>query len=126
MCNSTGGVSCNNCSDVVIEEIIWDQCGDLQRKDLCGRINFHAISNLTVQNCTFQHSKLQALFIYALSSFIHILNSCFIHNANNDTITCGLSSATGFIHCVTSDYVATGGVLIKEAISNTDVKIHTY
>ena len=31
MCNNIGGVSCNNCSDFVIEEITWDQCGDPQR-----------------------------------------------------------------------------------------------
>ena len=28
MCNNTNGVFCNNCSDVVIEGITWDQCGE--------------------------------------------------------------------------------------------------
>ena len=55
MCNNTGVLSCNNCSDV-IEGITCDQCGDL-RKGIYGGINFHTISNLTIQNCTFQHLK---------------------------------------------------------------------
>ena len=56
MCNNTGAVSCNNCSDV-IEGITFDQCGDLQWKDIYGGINLHTTSNVIVQNCTFQHSK---------------------------------------------------------------------
>ena len=124
MCNNTGGVSCNNCSDVVIEVITWDKCGNSQIKNLYGGINFHTISNLTVQNCIFQHSKVRALSILTLSGFIQIINSCFIHNANTDIITCGLVAKTGFIHCVTENYVATGGMLIKEAISGTVIMIH--
>ena len=61
ICNNSGVVSCENCSDVVIEGIIWDQCGDSQMLGTNpyhnGGINLHTISNLTVQNCTFQCSK---------------------------------------------------------------------
>ena len=124
MCNNTGVVSCNNCSNIVIEGIIWDQCGDLQRRDLYGGINFHTISNLTVQNCTFQHSKLRALSIYAPSGFIYMINSQMLYNANSAPITCGLVARTGFIHCATKNYVATGGMLIKEAINSTVIMIH--
>ena len=124
MCNNTGGVSCNNCSNVVIEGIRWDQCGDPQRKNIRGGMNFHVISNLTVQNCTFQHSKLRALSIHAPSGFIYIINSQILCNANNDTITCGLVARTGFIHCATKNYIATGGIYIKEAINSTVVAIH--
>ena len=124
MCNNTGGVFCNNCSDVVIEGITWDQCGDLQRQDLYGGINFHTISNLTVQNCTFQHSKLRGLSIFTFSGYIYVVNSYFMHNRNNDTINCGLVAKTGFIHCVTATPVATGGMIIKEAINGTTVNVH--
>ena len=124
ICNNTGVVSCNNCSDVVIEGITWDQCGDLRKKDIYAGINFHTISNLTVQNCTFQHSKVRALSILTLSGFFHIVSSCFIHNSNSDDITCGLVIRTGFIHCITKNYVATGGMLIQEAINGAVIKIY--
>ena len=61
MCNNSGIVSCENCSDVVIEGIIWDQCGDSQTFGTNlyrnGGIILHTISNLTVQNCTFSTLK---------------------------------------------------------------------
>ena len=38
--------------------------------------------------------------------------------------TCGMVAKTGFKHCVTKDYVSTGGMLINGAISGTAVKIH--
>ena len=97
MCNNTGVLSCNNCSDVAIEGITWDQCGDIQKKDIYGGINFYTISNLTAQNCTFQHSKVRALSIVTLLGSIHIVNCCFIHNANKDTINCSLVIRTGLL-----------------------------
>ena len=44
--------------------------GDPKRQNLYGGINFH-ISNLIVQNCTFQHSKVRALSLFTLSGFIY-------------------------------------------------------
>ena len=52
------------------------------------------------------------------------MNFCFIHNANTDIITCGLVAKTGYIHCVTENYVATGGMLIKEANNGAVMNIH--
>ena len=102
MCNNTGGVSCNNCSDVVIEGIMWDQCGNPQSfrnnvtggikflnstvlNNITGRINFHTILNLTILNCTFQHSKVRALSLTTVSGFVYIMNSNFVSNVNYDT-----------------------------------------
>ena len=48
----------------------------------------------------------------------------FIHNANSDNIACGLVIRTGFIHCITKNYVATGGMLINKAINGAVIKIH--
>ena len=120
MCNNTGGVSCNNCSDVVIEGITWDQCGDPKRRNLYGGINFQMISNLVVQNCTFQHSKVRALSLFTLSGFVYILNSYFVSNANYDTIFCYSSAAPGYKVCGTAVYAATGGMLIKNNITATN------
>ena len=119
MCDSTGGVSCNNCSNVVIEGITWDQYGDPKRQNLYGEINFH-ISNLVVQNCIFQQSKVRALSLFTLSGFVYILNSYFVSNANYDTIFCYSSAAPGYKVCGTAVYAATGGMLIKNNITATN------
>ena len=125
MCNNTGGVSCNNCSDVVIEGITWDKCGNPQIRNLYRGINFHTISNLTIQIVFFNIQKFEhCLYLLFQVLYIQIMNSCFIHNANTDIITCGLVAKTGYKHCVTENYVATGGMLIKEAISGTVIMIH--
>ena len=47
--NNTGGVSCNNCSNVVIEGVTWDSCGNPQRQIPLGGINFNQITNLFVK-----------------------------------------------------------------------------
>ena len=113
MYNNTGGVSCNNCSNVVIEGITWDQCGDPQIQDpLFGGVNFQMISNLVVQNCTFQHSKVRALSLLTPSGFVYVMNSYFVSNANYDTIFCKKV-------CGTTIHAATGGMLIKNKISAT-------
>ena len=126
MCNNTGGVSCNNCSDVVIEEITWDQCGSPQRKDVYGGVNFHTISNLTVQNCTFQHSKVRALLLVTVSGFIYVMNSYFVSNANYYTIFCYSHIKDGYKDCVTKSITYTGGILIDKAMntSRSNLSIH--
>ena len=119
MCNNTGGVSCNNCSDIVIEGITWDQCGDLQWKDIYGGINLHTTSNVIVQNCTFQHSKVRALSLITVSGFIYIINSYFVNNANYDTILCYSHDKTGHTGCDTTNNTLIGGLLINSNNTNT-------
>ena len=92
--------------------------GSLRRNKFSCNIKLHN------SNCTFQHSKLQALSIHAPSGFIYIINSQILYNANNDTNTCGLVARTGFIHCATKSYIATGGIYMKEAINGAVVTIH--
>ena len=124
MCNNTGGVSCSNCSDVVIEGITWDQCGDLRKKDIYGGINFHTITNLTVENCTFQHSKVRGLSLVALSGFVYIINSYFVNNVNYDTIFCYSHTHKG---CYTTNDILTGGLLVKSNNTNAsrnNIDIH--
>ena len=53
MCNNSGGVYCESCSDVIIEGITWDQCGDPNQPTIPG-ISFHHISNIVITKCIFQ------------------------------------------------------------------------
>ena len=100
--------------------------GDPQRfrSHLYGGINFHTISNLIVQNCTFQHSMVRGLSLVIVSGFVYIINSYFANNANYDTIFC--YSKAGYIGCDTTNTVLTGGILIKSNSTNTsrNIDIH--
>ena len=90
MCNNTGGLSCNNCSDVVIEGITWNRCtcarGDPQKHNqskiyIAGGIQFSKIFNLKINNCSFQYSKVRALSLLDVSGTVVV-------NASNFFIQC--------------------------------------
>ena len=124
MCNNTGGIHCLNCNNIVIEGITWDQCGDPQKKTLKGGIFFNNGSNLVIESCIFQYFKVRALSLVTISGFVHIINSSFVSNADNDTITC-FTGPSGFKHCTTINYTSTGGVLIKSATKDSkNIDIH--
>jgi len=122
MCNNTGGVSCYNCSNVVIEGITWDGCGDPQQRKLLGGINFNQLTNLFIKNCTFKHSKLRALYLQSISGLIQFVDTKFSFNTNNDVIYC-FQAQTGYKHCTTDNYTATGGVVFKIITRATNVTI---
>ena len=126
MCNNTGGMSCNNCSDIVIEGITWDQCGDPNQQnradpDAFGGLNFTNVTNLSINNCTLQHSRVRALSLNLMSGSININNTQFLNNANDDTIHCFQGPV--YIHCVTDERNVTGAVYIQDATSETNISI---
>ena len=122
LCNNTGGVFCNNCSNVVIEGIIWDGCGDPQTRKLPGGVTFNQLTNLFIKNCAFQHSKLRALYLQSISGLLQLVDTQFSFNSNDDVIYC-FQAQTGYKHCATDNYTATGGVVFKTTIGETNVAI---
>ena len=61
MCNNTGGIFCNSCSNIIIKQIIWDQCGftndsNYEQKHLSA-LHFEYALNAIIQNCIFQNSS---------------------------------------------------------------------
>ena len=125
MCNNTGGVSCNNCSNVVIEGITWDGCGDPnlnQTFGLFGGVNFHLISNLSIFNCTFQRSSIRSLSITLLSGLIEIVHTHFLYNANYEIIYCA-KSQHGFIQCTAANFNVTGALRIEDVLEEATVNI---
>ena len=118
MCNNTGGVSCNNCSNVVIEGITWDGCGDPNGRKLIGGVNFSILSNLSLKNCTFQFSKVYALSLRMISSLVEIVNTKFLNNANYEAIYC-YSVRHTIKRCVTNSFAVTGGISIITATNAT-------
>ena len=124
MCNNTGRVSCNNCSNVVIEGITWDQCGDPNQQNRAdpnafGGLNFINITNLSINNCTLQNSRVRALSLYLVAGSINISNTQFLNNANNDTIHCFQNPV--YFNCVTDESNVTGAVYIRDATSEASI-----
>jgi len=122
-CNNTGGLFFSNCTDVAIEEITWDKCGDPQKQpDYWGGINFNVISNLFISHCTFQNSSVRALFLADISGSVEIFHTYFKDNANYDEIFCAYSQY-GFVQCTTTKFIVTGALYIQSAISEANVNI---
>ena len=127
MCKNTGGVSCFNCSNIVIEGITWDQCGDPDLQTLAypnafGGLNFTNTTNLLINNCILQHSRVHALSLYLVAGTITISNTQFLSNANNDDIYC--FQGLRYIHCVTDERGVTGAVYIEDATSEASINIY--
>ena len=122
MCNNTGGVSCNNCSNVVIEGITWDGCGDPQKQEPRGGVYFNQLANLFIKNCTFKHSKLRALCLLNISGLLKIINTDFLFNSDHSVIDC-FQAQTGFKHCTTPNFTATGAVMFNESTGDTIIDI---
>ena len=127
MCNNTGVVSCNNCSDVVIEGITWDNCGDPDLQHLAypnafGGLDFTNVTNLLINNCILQRSRVHALSLYMVAGTVSISNTHFYSNANYDDIYCFEGSV--YIHCVTNGRNVTGALYIEDATSEANIGIY--
>ena len=121
MCNNTGGVSCNNCSNVVIEGITWDGCGDPTAQNSTGGITFTSVTNASIINCILQNSKVCALHLHMIAGIINITGTQVINNANYDTVIC-VDGQSG-PHCFTSMHGSSGGLYIEESSEEAGVYI---
>ena len=79
MCNSSGSIYCESCDDVMIEGITWDRCGDPNGTNT-GGVTFNGTSNISLVNCTFQHSQLPAVSLLEVSYNILIHGCNFLSN----------------------------------------------
>ena len=83
MCNNSGSVYCESCDDVMIEGITWDRCGNPNGTNIAG-VTFNGTSNISLINCTFQHSQVSAVSLLGVSDNILILSCNFLSNIAND------------------------------------------
>ena len=120
MCNNTGGVSCNNCSNVVIEGITWDGCGDPLQRSPAG-LTFTNITILSITNCILQNSEVHALYLHMVAGLINITGTQVINNANYDTIHC-VGAQSGRC-CIKNNHTEFGGLYIDGALEETMVSI---
>ena len=83
MCNNTGGVYCNSCSNITIRGITWHQCGgkNLRYPPIqTPALNFTTVSNMTIHKCTFQSSSGCPVYIKNGFKSITIKDSYFLDN----------------------------------------------
>ena len=75
-CNNKGGVRFVSCNNVIVEGIVWKGCGT-KNSPTFGILNS---SNITIQQCNFQHSLYQAVQLSNVSEHVYINNCIFAHN----------------------------------------------
>ena len=80
-CLVFGGIHLNFCYNCIFQGIAWDECGNKN-------IDYHTepgiklsnSSNITINNCSFQHSKGQTILLLGVSGNMNINHCNFIHN----------------------------------------------
>ena len=82
MCNNTGGVRCESCSNVIIRGITWHQCGrsDPIPSTKTPALNFTTVANVTIYNCIFQGSSGCPVYINNAQENVVIVHSNFLNN----------------------------------------------
>ena len=87
MCSNVGNVLFDACSDVTIEGITWDQCGDINDPEVPG-ITIDVVSNISIKDCTFQHFKACVAVSISSSGYVHVTNSKFMYNTISNASMC--------------------------------------
>ena len=87
MCNNTGGVYCESCSDITIFEITWYQCGrnDSQHPFTpIPAVAFTKVSlGIAIFSCTFNSSSGCPVYVENLRGNILIMKSHFLQDTYN-------------------------------------------
>ena len=86
MCNNSGSVYCESCSNVKIEGITWDKCGEPNGTNFAG-VTFNGISNISLVNCTFQHSKTAVVALSDVSENFNVNHCNFLSNRKIPTLS---------------------------------------
>jgi len=78
-CGSNGGVYCEHCSDIFINGIIWDKCGNNMYAVKAG-IECEYCHNFPLAKCTFQYSPI-AVDFSEVTGYVIIENCKFLYNS---------------------------------------------
>ena len=78
MCNNSGSVYCESCDNVVIDGITWDRCGNPNVTHDAG-VMFVGSTDISLVNCTFQHSQVSSVvFAAGLSTNVNVHHCKFL------------------------------------------------
>ena len=90
-CNNSGIFTCLYCSNVIIQGITWDQCGNPDHPIYIYAIGFIEATNISIVACTFQFStvcKTVVLQLSMLSGHVEVKNCRFLFNYVIDSSHC--------------------------------------
>ena len=80
-CKDFGRIHLNFCINCIIQGITWDGCGSV---DIDNRtepvLKLSNSSNITINNCSFQYSKGQAVLLSEVSGDVNVDHCNFVHN----------------------------------------------
>ena len=80
----TGGMHLTLCRNCIIQGITWDGCGiENTNGNTEPGLKFTECSDVTIQNCSFQHSVGQALVLSEMAGDITIKNCKFMNNSHH-------------------------------------------
>ena len=75
-CKNAAGIHFKFCHNCIIQGIAWNNCGSTTKAGLT--LNYY--SNVTIQNCSFQHSLGQVIVLSEASGNVNINNCNFVNN----------------------------------------------
>ena len=76
-CTVFGGIHLNFCYNCIFQGIAWEGCGN---KSTESGLTISNSSNITINNCSFQYSKGQAVLLSEVSGDVHINHCNFLYN----------------------------------------------
>ena len=77
-CKKGGHIRFTSCHNCIIQGITWDGCGTNDGKP---GLEMKYSSNITIQNCSFQHSTDRAVVLSDVSGDVSINHCNFMHNS---------------------------------------------
>ena len=82
-CTNVGGIQFNFCHNCIIQGIIWHGCGSENfDTNVEPGLKLSYSSNMTIQNCSFQHSVGQAVVLSEVTGDVNINHCQFVHNSH--------------------------------------------
>ena len=82
-CNNSGGIHFVSSCNCTVEGITWERCGSRNMTkggSVYPVLQLFNSSNLTIKNCTFQHSMGQAVVLLGVSGDVNIIQCKFVFN----------------------------------------------
>ena len=103
-CNNTGIFICLKCSNVVIQGITWNQCGDPNHPYYAIAVSIGNAINISIIRCTFQNSKVcYTLVLSLLSGFAEIQDSRFLFNNIANVSKCVVNNMYNYGSLIIND-----------------------
>ena len=82
-CKIAGRIHFRFCDNCIVQGVTWDGCGieNIDNHSEPGWLKLSNSSNVTIQNCTFQYSKGQAVVLSEVSGEVNIKDCNFVYNS---------------------------------------------